>query len=99
MSQELGVLGLALANVQKTDGEKAQEAVRRAVRKNQNDWRNSIFAAREALDSAKEFYESLKSNVNASAEQMLDASRNVSYLAKNLTDMEEISEVRFNDAE
>ncbi len=94
----MGVLGLALANVKKSDGDKAADAVKRAVRANQNDWRNSHFAAEQALDNANESVEALQADPNTSVQQMLDAVRNAALCQKNLEDIAALAEARFVDA-
>lgn len=89
------VLTLALANVKKTDGDKAAEKVQREVKENENHWRNEIFRAEQAKDAASDKVASLKSCTTATAEECLKAQRDLALATKNLEDMTALQAERF----
>lgn len=89
------VLTLALANVKKTDGDKAAEKVQREVKENENHWRNELFRAEQAKDAASDKVEFLKSCTTATAAECLEAQRALALAEKNLTDMQALAEARF----
>jgi len=95
MATSTKVLALAKANIKKTDGEKALDTVERAVKANQNAWRNEIFAAETAVDAAKDAIGGMHANVSTTAAQLLEANRILALAKKNLADMTDMQSARF----
>ena len=93
--KKTGVLALALANIKKSDGDKAADKVKKQVRSNENDWRNSSHVLLEQAESAEELLEDLASSPMASADEVLNASRNASLARKNYEDVAALAKARF----
>lgn len=89
------LVDLAIANVKKSDGDKAIDAVKKAVRKAENDWRNEIFEAENAVDAARERVNSLDSAVSASAADCITAIRALQVAEANLETMKALQSERF----
>jgi len=89
------VLSLALANVKKTDIERESEGIRRAVADNAHSWGNELHNAKKAVQTAGDKIAALASNVNATAAQCLQASRDLALAEANVKAIEELMAVRF----
>jgi hypothetical protein len=93
--KKTGVLALALAQVKKSDGDKAQDRVKKQVRDNENDWRNASHVLLVAAESAEEALEALNSDPTASADQLITASRAAMLARQDYDTIQELAKARF----
>ena len=95
MATKRKLVDLAIAAVKKSDGDKAVDQVKKDVRKAENSWRNEVFEAEQAVDTASERVESLATSVNASGADCLAASRDLKVAKANLEGLQALFTERF----
>lgn len=89
------VFDLALANIKKSDQDKAGDSLKREVARAKHGWSTEIFGLTENVNNAKDRVEALKANVSATASDIIEADRGLALAQANLAAANEAFEARF----
>lgn len=91
----LKLVDVLKADVKKTDGDKALEAVEKVVRNANRAMRSEVDALSDAVEAAQERLDNATKNPNSTATQLIELGRAVKVATANLEEATVIFESRF----